>query len=84
MRKNKIEVIEGHGVFTDPHTLKVSPTEYFPESKERTVTAANVIIVPGRGRGLPGVEIDGDRIIQYRDAIVMDKLPKKLIVVGSG
>ncbi len=85
MRKNKIEVIEGHGVFTDPHTLQVSPTEYFPESKERTVTAANVIIAVGaRARGLPGVEIDGDRIIQYRDAIVMDKLPKKLIVVGSG
>jgi len=85
MRKNKIEVIEGHGVFTDPHTLQISPTEYFPESKERTVTAANVIIAVGaRARGLPGVEIDGDRIIQYRDAIVMDKLPKKLIVVGSG
>ena len=85
MRKNKIEVIEGHGVFTDPHTLQVSPTEYFPDSKERTVTAANVIIAVGaRARGLPGVEIDGDRIIQYRDAIVMDKLPKKLIVVGSG
>lgn len=85
MRKNKIDVIEGHGVFTDPHTLQVSPTEYFPESKERTVTAANVIIAVGaRARGLPGVEIDGDRIIQYRDAIVMDKLPKKLIVVGSG
>ena len=71
--------------FYRPAHAQVSPTEYFPESKERTVTAANVIIAVGaRARGLPGVEIDGDRIIQYRDAIVMDKLPKKLIVVGSG
>ena len=28
MRKNKIDVIEGHGVFTDPHTLQVTPSEY--------------------------------------------------------
>ncbi len=85
MRKNKIDVIEGHGVFSDPHTLQVSPTEYFSDSKERTVTAANIIIAVGaRARGLPGAEIDGERIIQYRDAVTMKVLPKKLIVVGSG
>ena len=37
-----------------------------------------------RARSLPGVEIDGQRVIQYRDAIVMSDIPKKMIVVGSG
>jgi dihydrolipoamide dehydrogenase len=85
MKKNKIEVIEGHGVFVDAHTLKVTPSEFKPEAKEQTVTAANFIVATGaRARSLPGAEIDGERIIQYRDAIVLKEAPKKLIVVGSG
>jgi dihydrolipoamide dehydrogenase len=85
MKKNKIEVIEGHGVFVDSHTLKVTPSEFKPDAKEQTITAANFIIATGaRARSLPGAEIDGDRIIQYRDAIVLKDVPKKLIVVGSG
>ncbi len=85
MKKNKIEVIEGHGVFVDSHTLKVTPSEFKPDVKEQTVTAANFIIATGaRARSLPGTQIDGERIIQYRDAIVLKEVPKKLIVVGSG
>jgi dihydrolipoamide dehydrogenase len=85
MRKNKIDVIEGNGVFTDAHTLKVSPSEINPEAEERSVTADNIVIAVGaRARSLPGAEIDGEQIIQYRDAIVMEDLPEKLIVVGSG
>jgi dihydrolipoamide dehydrogenase len=85
MKKNKIEVIEGHGVFTDSHTLQVTPSEFKPDAKEQSVTAANFIIAAGaRARSLPGTQIDGERIIQYRDAIVLKDAPKKLIVVGSG
>ncbi len=85
MKKNKIEVIEGHGVFVDSHTLQVTPSEFKPEAKEQRITAANFIIATGaRARSLPGTQIDGDRIIQYRDAIVLKEVPKKLIVVGSG
>lgn len=85
MRKNKIDVIDGHGTFVDAHTLEVKPSEYLPDAKSRTVTAANIIIAVGaRARGLPGLEIDGDRIIQYRDALALEEVPKKMIVVGSG
>ena len=85
MKKNKIDVIQGHAVFADAHTLKVSPSEFVPDAGEQTVTAANFIIATGaRARSLPGTQIDGQRIIQYRDAIVLKEAPKKLIVVGSG
>ncbi len=85
MRKNKIEVIEGHGVFTDSHTLQVTPAEIKPDAAERTVTAANFIIAVGaRARGLPGIEIDSDRILQYRDAVTLKEIPAKMVVVGSG
>jgi dihydrolipoamide dehydrogenase len=85
MRKNKIDVIEGHGTFVDSHTLDVQPSEFMPDAKARQVTAANIIIAVGaRARGLPGLELDSDRIIQYRDALVLKEVPKKMIVVGSG
>jgi dihydrolipoamide dehydrogenase len=85
MRKNKIDVIEGHATFKDAHTLEIKPSEFLPEAKERTVTAANFILAVGaRARGLPGIEIDSDRIIQYRDALVLEKIPKRMVVVGSG
>ncbi len=47
MRKNKIEVFEGHGVFTDAHTIQVEPSEFTPKATARTVTAANIIIAVG-------------------------------------
>jgi len=85
MRKNKIDVIEGHGVFIDAHTLQVSPSEFKPEAKERTVTAKNFIIATGaRARELPGVTVDGERIMQYRDIIRLQEQPKSLIIVGAG
>ncbi len=85
MKKNKIDVIEGHAVFTDAHTLAVSASEYKPNAQARSVTAANFIVATGaRARSLPGVEIDGTRVIQYRDALVIPEVPKRMIVVGSG
>jgi dihydrolipoamide dehydrogenase len=85
MRKNKIDVIEGHATFVDEHTLQVESSEYVPDAEERKVSAANIILAVGaRARSLPGVKMDGKKVIQYRDAVVLDKLPKKMIVVGSG
>jgi dihydrolipoamide dehydrogenase len=85
MKKNKIDVIQGHALFADAHTLKVGSSEFVPNAKEQTVTSASFIIATGaRARSLPGTTIDGKRVIQYRDAVVLDEVPKKLIVVGSG
>jgi dihydrolipoamide dehydrogenase len=85
MKKNKIDVIEGEGSFVDAHTLGVTASAIDPDAAARNVTADNFIIAVGaRARSLPGMAIDGDKVIQYRDAIVMDEVPDKLIVVGSG
>ena len=85
MKKNKIDVIEGQAGFVDAHTLTGRPSEFLADAKAQTVTAANFIVATGaRARSLPGTQIDGKRIIQYRDAVVLHEVPKKLIVVGSG
>jgi len=85
MRKNKIDVIEGHATFTDAHTIEVGPSEFKEEAEKRTVTAAKFVIATGaRARDLPGVTVDGERILQYRHAIRPQNKPKSLIVVGAG
>ena len=85
MRKNKIDVIEGHGTFTGANTVQVTPSEIAPDAEARTVTAANFIIATGgRPRPLPTVEFDGERILSYRHAIRPEDQPKSLLVVGAG
>ncbi len=85
MKKNKIDVIQGNATFVDAHTLKVGSSEFVPDAKEQTVTSANFVIAVGaRARALPGTTIDGTNVIQYRDALVLKEVPKKMIVVGSG
>ena len=85
MKKNKIDVIQGNATFVDAHTLKVGSSEFVPDAKEQTVTSANFVIAVGaRARALPGTTIDGKNVIQYRDALVLKEVPKKMIVVGSG
>jgi len=85
MKKNKIDVIEGYGRFTDANTVKVEPDEINPDAEAKTVTADNFIIATGgRARPLPGVEFDGERILQYRHAIRPEEAPKSMLVVGAG
>ncbi len=81
LKKNKIEVINGHGKVLPGK--KVSVTD--ANGKATEYTANNIIIATGaRSRELPSLPQDGEKIIGYRQAMTLDKQPKKLIVVGSG
>ncbi|MDE0464070.1 MAG: dihydrolipoyl dehydrogenase [Caldilineaceae bacterium] len=85
MRKNNIDVIEGHARFTDAHTLQVSAGPLNPDNEPRTVTAASFVVATGaRARDLPGVEADGERVLQYRHAIRLNEIPASMLVVGAG
>lgn len=80
-KKNKIDHIAGHGTLKTGKKVDVKD-----ESGKVTTYDANHIILAtgGRARELPTMPIDGKKIIGYREAMVMDKQPKKMVVVGSG
>lgn len=81
MKKNKIDVINGTGKVLKGK--KVAVTNEKGEVKE--YSAKNIIIATGaRSRDLPSMKQDGKKIIGYRQAMVLDKQPKKMVVVGSG
>ena len=76
MKKNKVEVIKGTAKIISVGKVSVD---------NNIVEAKHIIIATGaRARVLPGFEPDGDLVMTYREAMVPQKLPKKLLVVGSG
>jgi dihydrolipoamide dehydrogenase len=79
MKKNKISVIDGTAKITKPGEVKV-------EGKGAgTYQAKHIIVASGaRPRVLPGIEPDKKLIWTYFEAMVPEKMPKSLLVVGSG
>ena len=81
MRKHSIDVYEGTGRFLDGDKLQVN----LNEGDEETLAFKHAIIATGaRPRTIPGVEIDGERIITYWEAIMSEELPEKAVIVGAG
>ncbi|HEX7199343.1 MAG TPA: FAD-dependent oxidoreductase, partial [Dongiaceae bacterium] len=81
MKKNKITVIEGHGRLAGPGKLDIEKSG----EKARDVQAKHIILATGaRARSLPGLEPDGKLIWTYKEAMLPDRMPKSLLVVGSG
>jgi len=80
MKKNKIDVITGVGKVKAGKKVDVTA-----DGKTTTYEAKHIIIATGaRSRQLPNLPIDGKKIIGYREAMVLPKLPKSMVVVGSG
>lgn len=80
-KKNKIDHIAGFGKLKANKTVEVTDEA----GKKTEYTAKNIIVATGaRSRELPNLPIDKKKIIGYRDAMVLDKKPESMIVVGSG
>lgn len=80
-KKNKIDHIAGFGKLKAGKKVEVTA-----EDGSRVDYSAEHIIVAtgGRSRELPNLPIDGKKIIGYRDAMVLDKQPESMVIVGSG
>ncbi|HEY0740651.1 MAG TPA: dihydrolipoyl dehydrogenase [Chryseosolibacter sp.] len=79
-KKNKIDHIAGFGKLK-----KGGKVEVEADGKKTDYEAKHIILATGgRSRELPAVKIDGKKIIGYREAMVLEKAPKKLLIIGSG
>lgn len=88
MRKNKIKVLYGKGRVTGPSIFSPKSGAVAVELSDgevETVIATNLIIATGsRPRILPGLEPDGIHILSSDEALVMEQLPKSMVIVGGG
>ena len=80
MKKNKITVFMGAATLPGKGKVLVKSDKGTEE-----LTAPNIIVATGaRARELPGLEADGDLVWTYKHALNPPRMPKKLLVIGSG
>lgn len=77
MKSHGIRVVDGSGRLVGDGRVEVG--------LECTVQARHVILAAGaRPRPLPGVSFDGERVISSTEALALDRVPERLVVVGAG
>lgn len=80
-KKNKIDHIAGFGKLKAGKKVEVTAED----GSKVDYSAEHIIVATGgRSRELPNLPIDGKKIIGYRDAMVLDKQPESMVIVGSG
>ncbi|WP_442771893.1 dihydrolipoyl dehydrogenase [Paenirhodobacter enshiensis] len=80
LKKNKVTVIMGEARLTGPGTVTVKTDK----GSEELTSKAIVLATGARARALPGLEADGDLVWSYKHALQPVRMPKKLLVIGSG
>ncbi len=82
VKKNKVDRIRGFGKLASKNEIEI-----FDESGKKTqsISADNIIISTGaRPRTIPQIPVDKKNIITSTEAMILEKLPKDLIVIGAG
>ena len=80
LKKNKVTVLYGEAKLLDRSNVSINS-----DGKYEKITGKNIVLATGaRARELPGMEADGDLVWTYKHALTPSRMPKKLLVIGSG
>jgi dihydrolipoamide dehydrogenase len=81
MKKHNIDVHMGAAKLTAKDTVEVTPDE----GEVETLKAKDIIIATGSHPFIiPGIELDGEKIVDYEAAIMRDTLPESIVIIGGG
>ena len=77
LKKNKVEHIEGEGKLLAADQVEVG-------SDVCQATKGIILATGARARSLPGLEVDGERVLTYRHALALTQVPERIVIVGAG
>ena len=78
LKQNQVEIIRGRARLSGASEIEISETG-------QKLSAANIVLATGaRSRSIPGVEFDGQRVINYRQALELTRIPDSALVIGAG
>ena len=81
MKKNKIDVYTGHGAFVGPHRVSIAKSDGSSEEIE----GEKIIIATGSKPIVPsGFQYDKKRVITSTEALNIEEIPKRMLIVGGG
>ena len=79
-KKNKVTYLKGKGVLFSSNDVVV-----YNDNKKENFKAKNIVIATGSDVAtIPGITIDEKNIVSSTGALSLDKVPKKLVVIGGG
>lgn len=80
-KKNKVDYIRGYG--SVPESGKVEVTD--KDGNKQTLKGSNIIIATGcKSRPFPDFPFDGEAVISSKEAMVLQKQPKSMVIIGAG
>jgi dihydrolipoamide dehydrogenase len=81
MKKHGVTVYDGFGALNGKNKVRVDKDG----KRVADLAAKHIVIATGaRARRLPGIEYDGAHILTYKEAMIPETFPRKLLVIGSG
>jgi len=81
MKKNDVTVVMGEARLTAKDQITVTGTD----GTQMTLEADHIILATGsQPVSLPGIPVDGERVLTYKEAILQEKLPASVIIIGAG
>lgn len=81
LKKNGIEVIKGQAKIDQTGIIIVTDKD----GQDQQLSYGNVVIATGaRSNQIPGIDIDGERILDYESAILQKRLPESIVIIGGG
>ena len=78
MNKNKIDFINAKAILKDSHTILIN------DSKEEIKSDFIILATGTTQKNLPGLTIDGKQIISSKEAMILDHIPKRMVIIGAG
>ena len=80
-KKNKVDYLLGCGHIPEKGRIEITSGP----DKGKSLDAKNILVATGcRSRRLPGVDVDGERVMTSREALVMKRQPKSVAIIGAG
>jgi len=80
MKKNKIDVVMGTAMLKSPTSVEVTAQD----GSKKTLEAKNIVIATGASAAVPPMfNVDGKKVVTYREAILQETLPASAVVVGA-
>ena len=77
LKKNSVELIQGNAVLKGPNEVSVN--------SGKTITGKHIIVATGsRPRSIPGFDFDEERVLSSDRALMLEKLPESIIILGGG
>ena len=80
MKKNKIDVVMGTAMLKSPTSVEVTAQD----GSKKTLEAKNIVVATGASAAVPPLfNVDGKKVVTYREAILQETLPASAVVVGA-